>query len=241
MSVIKFVATKLPSNKIGKITPDTNGYYPLQIGAMNVYNAAREYYIYQGAAEKLFNESSSFMRRVSNGCLKSEVGHPRYIPGMSEKDYIRRMIDIDEKNVCAHIKEVRLDFSNKNYIGIIGLVKPAGPKADALAGALENPDENVCFSVRGVTDDYIERGQTYRILRNIITWDWVNEPGIAPSTKWSSPALEDLVEIKLSKIRINSMIEDKSLIATESSNLILRETVSYFEDTKLVTPNWKNW
>lgn len=237
---VKFIATKLPSNKIGKLPVDDNGYYTIQIGALNTYNSAGEYYTLKGAKD-LFESSSSFMRRVNNGCLKSETGHPRFLPGMTEEDYIRRMYDIDEKNTCAHIKEVWLNYdSNKSYVGILAKLKPAGPNGQALAEALENTNQNVCFSIRGVTDNYLERGKVYRVLKSIITWDWVNEPGISSSTKWATPVLEDITNIHLTKNKLLNIFNSPIELATESNIIPIKETLELF-DTSIKKPIYNNW
>ncbi|MGI9212448.1 MAG: S80 family phage morphogenetic serine protease, partial [Methylococcaceae bacterium] len=74
--LIKFTATKLSSHgKMGAIPVDVDGYRTMIVGALNAFNSSGEYYVLD-AAKKLFEESSTFMRRVRNGCLKGEVGHP---------------------------------------------------------------------------------------------------------------------------------------------------------------------
>ena len=197
--MVKFTATKLASKgKQGILEPDEDGYYTLVIGGLNVYNSAGEFYTLNGAKD-LFEESNIFMRRVKNGCLKSEVGHPKRVPGMTDSQYMTRILTIEETNVCAHIKEVWLDFdfgkNNPEYgspelVAIMGKVKPAGTQGEALKKALENKSENVCFSIRSLTKDYEQNRQRYRVLFTIVAFDWVIEPGIAFANKWDAPGLE---------------------------------------------------
>lgn len=193
-NVIRFTATKLiNSKKEGILTPDADGYYDLCIGALNTFNSAGEYYTLKGA-EELFTSSSTFMRRVANGCLKSEVDHPRFESGMSDKQYLERVLSIEGKNVCAHIREVYLKpISTANgMVLIMGKVKPTGPKGPALKEGLDNKHENVCFSIRALTSDYMQGNTRYRILKYIQTFDWVTEPGISTANKWDAPALESV-------------------------------------------------
>lgn len=236
MSAIKFTSTKLTNaGKKGILTPDENGYYELVIGGLNTFNSVGEYYTLEGAKE-LFEQSSIFMRRVNNGCLKGESGHPKRQPGMSDNDYVRRVLTIEETNVCCHFKEVWLDeqFGRKNpqlknpsLVAIMAKVKPAGPRGPSLQASLDNPDENVCFSIRALTRDYYSRGTTYRVLNQICTFDNVVEPGIATSNKWQSPALESMMEQFVTLKRLENVLETTaSEFAMEDSQIILTDTIS---------------
>lgn len=187
------------TNKAGAVKADSNGYYKVVLGALNFYNSAGQYYPLNNEVEALFAESSILMRRVQTGNLRSEYGHPKFLPGMSKKDFLYRIMDIHEANVCCHIHELQIDKSSvkgkdgRPIVAIIGSIKPSGPRGDVLAAQLENPKENVCFSIRSITNDYIDSaGQTHKVLKEIYTWDYVNEPGISVANKWLSPALESV-------------------------------------------------
>lgn len=193
---IRFTCTSLVgTNKEGNLPVDENGYRVMPIGGLNVVNSAGQYYTASGAKE-LFESSSVFQRRVKRGVLRSEVGHPIKTPNQSYEEYMRRVLVIDESNVCAHIAEVFLDFDNftdnqgNKIVAIMGKVTPSGPHASALERSFNNPKENVCFSIRAFTSDYFNRGMTYRVLKNIITFDYVNEPGISIAQKFKAPSLE---------------------------------------------------
>jgi len=198
-AVIKFVATKLSDRgKHGVIAPDADGYRTMIVGALNAFNSAGEFYVLDGA-KKLFEESGALMRRIRNGCLKGEVGHPRPDPGMRPQEFMDRVCTIDERNVCVHFKEIWLDpqyrpgpttTANAGIIPIMAKLKPSGPKGPALEAALSNPSENVCFSIRALTRDQRVGRVNHRTLVFIQTFDWVNEPGIAIANQWDAPALE---------------------------------------------------
>jgi hypothetical protein len=172
------------TNKAGLIQPDGNGYRKMVVGALNMFNSAGEYYEYE-RAKSLFDNSSQFMRRVGRGVLKGEYGHPKMIPGQSIQQFATRVLTIDEQNVCAHFREIWLDFDSvkdkdgKAVVAIMAWVKPSGPMGQYLAQSLENSDENVCFSIRAFTDDKMEGRVKKRILKTIVTFDHVLEPGMA--------------------------------------------------------------
>jgi hypothetical protein len=183
------------SNKQGIIRPDSDGYYTVVLGALDFHNSAGQFYSFEGS-KQVFEDSSSFMRRVQAGSLRGECGHPRKLPGMSTRDFISRVLDIEETNVSHHIKEITIerskvkDKSGRPCVAIIGKVKPAGPKGSALQAAFENKHENICFSIRSLTEDVVSPGSWTKNIKTCVTFDWVNEPGIHVAQKYFSPALE---------------------------------------------------
>lgn len=195
----------LGTNKKGTLRCDPDGYYDVVLGALDYWNSAGAFYAYQ-PAKKLFEDSSALQRRVAKGVLRGELGHPKKLPGMTDRQYLMRILEIDEKCVSHHIKEVTIDESNvkdkqgNSVIAIMGRVKPAGPYAQALADSLENPNENTCFSIRSITEDIIDsRGNRIKHLVEIVTWDAVNEPGLAIANKYDAPALESLFDRPLDR------------------------------------------
>lgn len=185
------------TNKTGQITPDADGYYTVVLGALDFFNSAGSFYPLKGAQE-LFKESSSLIRRARNGALRGEYGHPRP-DGMTKTQFMARIMDIHEDKVCCHISDVWLDSGSvkdengKGVVAIMGKVKPAGPFGPALEASLKNPKENVCFSIRSITNDQVINGVNNKFIRQICTWDYVNEPGIRVATKWHNPTLESFV------------------------------------------------
>jgi hypothetical protein len=199
MTTFSYSCTALQgTNKTGALKPDGNGYYDVILGALNYFNTRGEFYPVE-PARKLLEESSILMRRITNGNLRGEYGHPRFMPGMSKKDFLYRIMDTYEDKVCMHIAKVEIDETSvkgENGSAVIvfrGRIKPSGPYGDALRKQLDNPEENVCFSVRSITDDYLDAtGTTIKCLKEIYAWDYVNEPGLKPASKWQSPSLENL-------------------------------------------------
>lgn len=242
--IVKFTATKLATTgKKGILKPDATGAYTIVLGGLNVYNSAKEYYPGAGATD-LFEKSSIFQRRVANGCLKAELGHPKRLPGMSDDAFINRILSIYEDCVCAAIVEVWLDFNygknnpqfnNPNLIAIMGRVKPAGPHAAVLKSSLDDPEQNVCFSIRALTRDFQANGRVNRVLQTIVSWDMVNEPGIHIANKWDTPTMEafgvETIEENLFSARSLSMAANRimsSPIAMESDRMLAGEVLGRF-------------
>lgn len=210
------------SNKIGILKADENGYYTVVLGALDVFNNAGSFYPYE-SAKSLFQQSSSLMRRIANGACRAEYGHPNREPGMSDQEYIARILRIDEKNICAHIAEVWIDTSSikdlktgRPVVAIMGKVKPMGPYGHVLEAQFKNPKENVAFSIRSLTDDIMRGGINNKNIRIIVCWDYVNEPGIGCAYKFNSPSLESTVDAVPA---LESIGEEMVFTATHFGNI----------------------
>ena len=227
MSQIRFTCQSLVgTDKKGIIPMDANGYYDMVIGGMNILNSAGQYYDYQ-SAKSLFENSSSFMRRVQRGALRGECGHPRQFPGQSMDSYMSRILDIDESNVCVHYSEVYLDFDHfKNpdgsaVVAIRAKLRPSGPKAQFLKDAIDNPKENVCFSIRSFTENNYYKGRINKTLKTIVTFDYVNEPGIHIAEKYKAPNLESLVDLAVSQEQLTVVFECRQTLHLGNESAIL--------------------
>lgn len=227
MEIVKFTETVFTDRgKKGILTPDSDGYYQIVLGALNTYNSAGEYYTAEGVLQ-IFESSSNFTRRIKSGALYSELGHPKKDPNMSMEQFYNRVISIEETNICGHISEVTLDFNfgkknadlgNPELIAIIGKIKPAGPKANALQLALENPKQNTAFSIRGLTENNYVRGRVERRLTNIVTFDFVTEPGIQSANKQYAPGLENRVSVESMISELTDTMVDKTILKRVLSN-----------------------
>lgn len=225
LSHIKFACTSLNgTNKVGNLFKDADGYYEMVIGGLNIFNSAGQWYSYEGAKE-LFESSSQFMRRIKRGALRGEVGHPRREAGQSFDDYVNRILEIRETNVCVQFKEIYLDFNKikdangKAVVAIMAKLIPSGPFGPMLEKSLNNKNENVCFSIRSFTKDYRDRGIEVRDIKNIVTFDMVNEPGIHIAEKYKTPSLETLSETFVTQQQIQRALTPSSShgIASESA------------------------
>lgn len=221
--------TLVGSTKTGMLKPDANGYYELVLGAFDYHNSSGAFYPLDPFKE-LLKSSSNLMRRISRGALRSEYGHPRFDGQMSKREIILRVLDIHEPLVCAHIKSIELDeervINNGSKVAaVVGRVKPSGPMGDALEKQLNNPDENVCFSVRSLTDDHFENGKLIKVIKELVTWDYVNEPGIDVATKYHSPSLENYHMFTSDDILAANNIAAKAGVSMESAAMILGDLI----------------
>jgi hypothetical protein len=223
------------TNKAGILKPDENGYYRMVLGALNVFNSSGQYWPYDDQAKEVFAQSGSLMRRINAGTLRGEYGHPRRLPGMTDNQYISRILDIYEPNVSHHISEITIDYNSvvdkmgRKVLAITGLVKPQGPRGPDLLASINNPKENVCFSIRSLTDDRVMGQVVNKSIRALVTWDYVNEPGLAIATKWNNPSLESLedTEFQLGAAKLRLVVDNfkKEHSGQESSILLMDDII----------------
>jgi len=252
LNSIRFTCTALASkNKKGTLKPDEEGYYTVILGGLNVFNSIGEYYTAIGV-KQLFDSSSLFIKRVQRSKLRGECGHPKPMPGEKMRDFTNRLFLINERNVSHHIKEVWLeemkDESGRTVIAIMGKVAPSGPQGDALKKQLDNPNENVCFSIRAFTDDEVINGVNHRQLKNIITWDWVNDCGIALAEKYFSPACESMGIVSLEekmilRSDIEAALKQPAMVAQESASYSIVELMNTmgWAKSSIQKPAYLNW
>lgn len=261
MKELFFTQTKLSMiGKEGKATPDADGYYEIVVGALNTHNNTGSWYYTAQHVIELFGPGTLLHRKIANGVLRAEVGHPTQQSNEDMDSFMQRMMDIDLKNTCAHFKDVWLDkdFGKKNphlnnpeLIGILAKVRPIEPYGHILKSALENKHENVCFSIRALASQSLVRGKLVRTIKDVITFDLVNEGGVLVASKWDSPATENLHtpavglnasiiapvdEAALRKLQTKAKANVFSLESTQSVDYVLNK---YFQaQGKAVYQKW---
>lgn len=213
----------LGTNKKGVLTPDEAGYYTVVLGAYGAYNSVGMFYDLD-SAKLLFQPGSPLIRQIEKGVLRGEYKHPEKRPTESDIDYIRRIRQVDSDRVSHHIRRVWLEGGQRDEKGrpvtlVMGEVKPDTECefGRRLKAALDNPHENVYFSVRSITMDDLARGIKY--TRELITWDYVNEGGIYSANKYNSPALESYGDIPLTQEAVYQLSQEPQAIGMESVTL----------------------
>jgi hypothetical protein len=223
------------TNKVGELKRTPEGYYPMIVGALNVFNSGGAFYPLAPSRHLFEDQSSSLQRRIGRAALRGEYGHPKPPPRamdpreqkVREQEFARRNLSIYEENVCCHHMKLWLDHDSvkdkdgKPIVVIMSLVAPNGPMGAVLEKQLQNPHENVCFSIRSFTDNRIRFGIEERALREVVTFDYVNEPGIATAEKYFSPALEGF-EMEMTRANLEKAlyVDSQQVGVTQESCII---------------------
>lgn len=206
---VKIGCTMLPADKRGILTPSSDGYYTLVLGAYGTNNSAGMFYD-MASGVSMFAPDSPLMRRLQKGVLFMEFKHPEPFEDllmngqvvrkpMNDREYLQRIRRIDDNRVCGHIKSLCIldgkDEQGRNVKYIVAEVKPYGPFKQVFQDSLDNPNINTYCSVRSITQDDMMRGVKY--TREISTWDFVGEGGILGANKYNSPALESFADTEI--------------------------------------------
>jgi len=236
-----------------KLIPDSSGYYKVILGAFNVKNSSGQAYSSKGVKELLADKTNLFNTRLAASRLRAEAEHPEFVPGMSRHDFFSRNLAIKVSRACAHIKEVSFRQTKHsegipglgNVVIIEGLVKPSGQFAPGLKDSLDNPEEDTCFSIRSFTMDKTTGLLTTKFIKQIITWDWVSDPGIKYASKLNSPSVEsaDLQQLTVEDIATYAMAASNpnSALSTEDAevNKAVVELLSNCDKTDVASA-WAN-
>lgn len=255
MEKLLFTSTRLRvSGKQGILTPDAEGYYTHPIGAFNCVNSMGEVYTSENI-DSIFGSSSDLMRKIQNGKLFGEWGHPDMLPGENANQFMGRACRINDKDTCVFFKEVWTEKNVSPAMQAYGVpsdalvtmarLKPMGAKWEALERSLQDPNVNTTFSGRFLTRDRVHRGTTYVIVESIVTWDAVTEQGIPAAEKWLSPRLEThKVQItpktvEAMKVRMNTpglRVENSDVLAS-----VIKTAESFFQEQRSDSKGYKNW
>jgi len=198
METTTLVSKKKISNIDDTVIKDEDGYYKILLGGFNTYNRSGIYYRIKDP-NSLLENNTILRRRVTEGTLRSEEEHPVY-NGMNNNEIISRTIFLDSTRVCGHIKSVifvdtgrcEKGWDGYNITYVYGWVKPTGPFGNILKEQLDNPNENVAFSVRSLVKQKYIGTTLVRDVLDVSTWDHVFEGGIAKANQWAAAGIESI-------------------------------------------------
>lgn len=187
-----------PKYKANVLEPNADGYYSVVLGALNYANNLGHYYVLNDDVAKLFSSSSELLYKVNNRRMFPEDNHPKWPTGMTEDEYKRLLLEDDTDRIVGHIrrvwldselteKQLQMDGVNDNTVLIMGEVTPFGARKQVLQDALTNPHQDVCFSLRGFSDDYMVKGVRHKYIKHILKWDYVPAPGLDIASKVANP------------------------------------------------------
>lgn len=231
---------------------DKDGYYKVILGGFNTFNQSGAFYLSDNVKEIITDKTSILARRIESGFLKGEADHPALLPGMTKKDFFLRNMQLELTRISHSIKSVEMIQTDTpsglpgkgNVIRVEGWIKPAGPYGDALLKDLEDPNVNVAFSIRSFTMDVKVNGTVVKEIKQIVTWDWVVEPGIKMATKWDKLSLEtrDICSFSVKELLDSGALPSGVVASLESADVkaITDELISRVK-SNYNTDHFKHW
>lgn len=181
------------TGKKGVLKELDSGYYEILLGALGT-NGNGGWIYNKESALRYMNNDKEFKYMLNSGRLRSEWGHPVRHPGMTDAEWFVRVNTIYEPNTSSHIRRVRptteliKDARGRAVVGLVGEVRPSGKNSAEFKEQLENPHEDVNYSVRSFAKRDFRNMNKH--ITKIVTWDNVFDPGIKLASKYHTPSLE---------------------------------------------------
>lgn len=207
--IITFGNTILPPGKRGhlKQMDDGKGYTKMNAGGFNIPNRGGIVYRFNDYLRESMGEDSDLNRRVSDGQVYCELGHPpqyfmERINGVIVRtaiteifQWINRLRTIEMPNVCAHIRKIHWEMTGGPTDPVYNSIElcPFGTYKDWTADALANPDINFAVSLRSVIKPQ-KMGSMVREVEYLSTYDVVVEQGVLRACKHLTAGLESYLE-----------------------------------------------
>lgn len=196
------------SGKRGILKPMEPGgeYYLLNAGGFNIPNRMGIKYRFNQYLKECMREDSDLNRRVSEGQVQCELGHPpQYFfenvggrvvqtPITEVFQWIHRLRTILDPNVCGAVRKIHWEMTGGDNDPIYNRieVRPFGVHKQVMKDSLEDPDMNTAFSVRTVTKPQ-KMGDMVREVDYFSTYDMVIEQGMLNACKHRTAGLEDFI------------------------------------------------
>lgn len=251
-NILTLSAIKAYSPK-NTLTRTEDGYYKVVVGALNTFSRENIFYIKDTLEEQLNDKSSILVRRISNGQLFGERGHPTIPVNRSEEEQLKTMVTIHQDNISHHIKDIELKTTetpapipNKgNVIKVVATLAPAGVHAEEIRNSLDNPNINTAFSLRALHQMEYVNGIAMKKIFMFITWDWVIEPNMSPANKWESLTLDNLDISSITTTKLEDFIKRNNICLTTDSNNAIKElaeeTLHYIKKGNNNTSLFSKW
>lgn len=243
------------TGKKGILKKLDNDYFEIILGAFGAFGNGG--WLYDTATAMAYiQRNPQFIDMMQKGRCRSEWGHPRRLPGMTDQEWFIRINEIMESNTSSHIRRIStsmdtvVDEKGRKVVAIIGEVRASGPKADEFRRQLENPYEDVNYSIRCFAAKNFTSMRKH--INRIITWDNVFEPGIGVATKYNTPSMEsksdvcrmlDYAEFNIERLRhgMTEHANDESFESVAPYVQIL-DSLTYVENpTTVAMPKSFGW
>lgn len=191
---------------------DENGYCKVILSVLDIPNSVGLVYDSKPFIDVIEN-SEMFLKVLNEGGLYGECGHPKPY-GMSRTEFFQRCQEIVETQQMFHIRKVWPQSftdvkSGQRRLGVFGWIKPSGKFGPDLLAKLQNPHENVAFSLRGYAPVNPRTGK--KCLRTLTTWDYVYLPGLNGSNVMNARTVQMDGDVSMESHEISFVLPDDEL------------------------------
>lgn len=194
------------SGKTGVLKPIDGDYYLLNSGGFNIPNRTGVTYRINDYLIECMNGDSDFARRVSEGQMFCEWGHPptyfyEIINGREVRtqitdifQWVQRLRTVVEREICAFIRKVHFTYDKRGDIRVVPVhtsveIRPYGARKDVFQDSITDPNMNTAVSIRSVTAPQ-KPGDKFREIEYWTNFDVVPEQGMLNACKYRTAGLE---------------------------------------------------
>jgi hypothetical protein len=100
---------------------------------------------------------------------------------------LERLVEVSEDRRSHHIRRVWTGKATDRGVILFAEIRPTGVYGKYLEESILNPYENTTFSLRSLMvpdPNKSTREYEYRIVKRLVTFDYVTMPGYAEASKW---------------------------------------------------------
>ena len=179
---------------------DKDGYYTgVPVAVLGTVTRNMTKYDTPSFINQLTSETTSINRRIKEGTLFSEYGHP--FVDLSSSAGMQRLLHLEPKEKSNHIRSISVKNVADLGLDIVTIdTKPDGPYGTYFDNAMQDPTQNVAFSLRGISKAKFDKatGITNRELISLVTFDSAVASGgfREASKRYMSAATESLGDEK---------------------------------------------
>lgn len=214
-------------NRVGRIPPDENGIYNgLPMMVMGEVTQQKTFYEPQSMVNQITNPDTSFNKKLKQGKLYGELGHPNF-HGLTDSEKMQRLMTVEEKTTSHLITGVFTDSPNsEGNVVVRANLKPSGPYGAVFKESLDDPVVNTAFSLRAYVDTRQRPdGVKFRNVRQLVTWDTVGASGYATTDKAHALGLESFS---------GDQYNEYEIMVMDNGNLLIDQiALESFTDTDL--------
>jgi hypothetical protein len=190
--------TQIEDNRTLKsATKDKDGYYTgVPVATLGVASRNKTAYDTKSFLDQIMGEDTSMNRRLKEGTLFSEYGHP--FVDLNSPQGMARLLHLEPKQKSNHIRSISVKRVEDLGLDLVLMdTKPSGPYGQYFDEAMQDPTQNVAFSLRGISKATFDRstGITNRSLISLVTFDTAVASGgfREASKRYIDAATESLV------------------------------------------------
>lgn len=215
---------------------DNEGYYlDIPAAVIGIVSRNKTRYDAKHFIEQITSPESSFNKRLCEGVLGGELGHPEV--DMNSPSGISRLLNINPQKQSHHIRTVKVKNIKDLGLDVVTMdAKGAGPYGYVFEESMADPTRNTSFSLRGLSQAVVNKatGVIDKKLIALTTFDMVAGGGFAQASKrYMQIAQEALTSFGNDDFQAGSCEVIDHVLSDDDLVMIRNVAVESFTDTEL--------